>query len=403
MSSVLLLRLVAIVKDEMASIRRVLASAEDAADAFSILDTGSMDGTQKAICSYRSAGRMGDLTAPVLAPVRSALREEPFQPFILPGAARSIIDFAATRNRALDLAEADGAVFTLMLSGDETLEGGEALRAFLEAHRGASEGAYAVELRSGTQRWFYPRVLRVGGGWRYEEPIHEIPVGPGGKTSGPVISGVHIRHAASDPTRRFRRMREVDLPVLCYLAEDEGRSLEKRAPAIFNLAQTYEALADERPRTADGPYLFYKMAAMAAWWRYREVSRLLGGDRTKANFAEFRYYNIAEQIGLYDSEELVRRLDSLASGEPNIPEIHYLRAVHAAQVDARQGLRCAEHAAEVARTARLTHLPLDPRVEWLSLRIAAGCARELKLERAREIAERGVAAGGPREAFQAYL
>lgn len=45
-----------------------------------------------------------------------------------------IVDFATTRNRAIEL-EGKKSVFVLMLSGDEYLRDGQALRRFCEQHR----------------------------------------------------------------------------------------------------------------------------------------------------------------------------------------------------------------------------------------------------------------------------
>ncbi len=120
-----LVALVMIVKDEAASIAATLALVRPFVDRWTLLDTGSTDGTP-ALARAALAGLPGDLF------------EEPF------------VDFGATRSRALELA-GDGCTFTLMLSGDETLRDGGALRRFCEQNTGDSEGAYLVDVRMGDE------------------------------------------------------------------------------------------------------------------------------------------------------------------------------------------------------------------------------------------------------------
>ena len=71
--------------------------------------------------------------------------------------------------------------------------------------------------------------------------------------------------------------------------------------------------------------------------------------------------------------------------------------------DAQVQLEAVE-VAEAAHHGPRRHVPTDTRIEWLSLRLAADCARALgAVGRARELAERGVAAGGPKEVFAEHL
>ena len=92
-----LLELVMIVKNEAASIEATIRSVQHVVDHYTILDTGSTDGTPALI---RAAfARQG---------VPGAVHSGPF------------VDFGATRNRAIELA-GFRCVFVLMLSGDETL------------------------------------------------------------------------------------------------------------------------------------------------------------------------------------------------------------------------------------------------------------------------------------------
>lgn len=385
-----LLCLTMIVRDEAHCIQQTLDSVKSFVDRWAILDTGSKDGTQAVI----REGMRG---------IPGYFYEQPF------------VDFATSRNQVLDLAGVIDAgpesvpVFTLMLSADETLHGGQALRTFLEAHRGAGDGAYSVALSAEHARWFYPRILRVDAGWRYVGEVHEVPLGPNRETHGPIIPDVVVTHAATDPQRRSTRLRNFDLPVLTKMVADETRPLFERAQAVWFLAQTYDGLADQMERVPGGDWVTYKTMAMSLYWRRVELGGMLGeaDDTLKTHYAVFRFLNVAEKIGFYTSEELLTRLNAFVEIDARIPEMHYVMAVHAAKLDVRQGLFFAEQAARAAREAfeqPPSHLPVDVRLEWLALKIGAACAEQLgRSDYARELAERAVAAGGPRTAFEEYL
>jgi hypothetical protein len=334
------------------------------------------------------------------------LHEEPFVPF--DGLKdRKVINFAETRNMALNFeaARPDAAVFTLFLSGDETLVNGAELRAFLEQHRDAPEGAYRVMIRKGTSKWPYPRILRVDAGWRYRYPIHEMPFSPEGTTDCPQAPG-EVIYKPSDQTRYFERLKNVDLPVLTVLADaplvthDDHLS---RARALSHLAQSHENLALECGDEPGSAKISHLMSAMAFYWRRAD----LAGDPDEMHYSLFRYFDLAGRIGfIYSHEELIERLKPLAEMDPARPEVRYLLAMHASQVDMRQGAFFAMEAVRVAREAKVKPLPYptDSRIEWLALQIAAECAKKLeKVEQAKTLAAAGIAAGGPNAAFQEYL
>jgi hypothetical protein len=394
-----LLAVVAILKNEASSVRALLESVRGVADHITIFDTGSTDGTQDTINEWRATrGARGDDDRLIQGEI------VPFEDL----SDRKVIDFAKTRNRALELeaTRSDAAVFTLYLSGDETLVNGAELRAFLENHRHDTDGAYRVTISKGTSQWPYPRVLRVDAKWRYRYPIHEMPFSPEGTTDCPQAPG-EVIYAPTDPKRLFERMKTVDLPVLTVLADAPLVTHEdhlSRARALLHLAQTHENLALEHSREEPGsPWLSHQMAAMAFYWRRAD----LDGDPNEKHYSLFRYFDIAGKLGfMYTSTELCSRLEMLASMDPARPEVRYLIAMHASQVDLARGEKRAMDAVRAAREAREKPLPYptDNRIEWLSLQIAAECAKKLKKgTQARVLAEQGLAAGGPREAFVEYL
>lgn len=401
-----LVNVVAIVKDEANNFEKTLRSTMGKVDAWTILDTGSTDGTQDIVRIVCNEPRL--LEAVGMAAPREgiiALHEEPF------------VDFATSRNRviALDAARPDQErpEFSLMISGDEVLveTRAGALREFLESKREAPEGAYSVQMATGTQSWSYPRVTRHGGGWKYVGKVHEIPVAPDGKTIAPIIPDVHIVHAPTDPERRAARIRNFDFPTLTEMVADESKTLDERAQAIFFLAESHNVLAAACDRDQPGgEWLSHQMAAMALYLRYSQIAEdqsRPGYDPEKARFALFRWLNTAENAGIYTNAELITRIEGLISAAPMLPELRYMLAVHEAQLDHRRGLFRAQESANIARQVRLkpvSFLPTDSRIEWLSLRLAAECAFAAKNNKqAKELAMRAVEAGAPPEALERIL
>lgn len=399
--------LTAIVRDEALTIGAMLDSCEAAIDLAVILDTGSTDGTKSIVGAWPKlrthTGSTMDGVEIILTHPRRALFEEPFIPYA-PLADRNLIDFAATRNRVLELATTgdNPPVFTLMLSGDETLHGAESLRAYLEEHRDETQGGYAIEMRSGTGRWYYTRILRTAAKWRYVFPRHELPVDETGNAHGPVIPGCWIEHKATDPVRRFARMRDGDLPILAHIADDPDALPDWTRRAVVYLAQTEEAIAESYTRDIGGPWGPHQFAAMGHY--KRRVA--MDGDPDEVNYAAWHYLNVAQTLGLFNDWEMVARLEPLAKTDPNRPEIWYMLAKHAAELDMRRGLQLAIMAADVAKAAKVTplHLPTDERIEWLAMVIACGCAHETGRDReyVAGLAKRGLAAGGPSEAFEGF-
>lgn len=415
-----LIALLMIVKDEAANIERTVESCRDVVDQWYVFDTGSTDGTPDIVRNV-FAKRFGVETCEHFSGVVRTGR-----PVLQKGADR--IDYAATRNRCLDLhreifvADLSGngpAVFTLFLNGDETLCGGDALRAFLESKRGAADGAYSVEMRQGSTIWSFPRILRTAARWRYEGAVHEVPVNPLGVTGSdhfegesvvngtPCIPGVHVVHVESDPARHLRRLVEFDLPTLEGMAEDSRLPVHLRSRALLYLAQTHEEVAESHPREPGSRRLFHQYAAMASYRRLSETCAPIIAARIYVDYADWHYLNVAERLEVYSPREMFDRLGAIIQRDPLRPESRYMAAAAAVQFeDARVALLLAVQAADAAREAREKPLPLptDARVEWSALRIAVACAKALdKEDLARRMAARAVAAGGPREAFVEFI
>lgn len=370
-----LLSFVAIEKNEAANFRATLESVKPFVDYWTVVDTGSSDGTQ-------------DLVREVMGDVPGQLIEEPF------------VDFASTRNRALDAdaASACPCVFTLMLSGDEVLVGGDKLRSFLEEARElhSNAGAFNVTVQSGSRQWSYPRVLRTDHGWRYKRPIHELPVGPGGETEALLIPDVRVIHSPSteDQERKKRRILDFDLPTLTKLVEDESKPLVDRTGDIWYLAETHANIAAFLPKpdgkrgVHGGPWLSHVMAAAALYFRHAD---LVDNIEVAARSLVLHYRMLSNADVLSDAE-MIPRMEHIIQAAPTMPEARLQLAMHAARVDARRGRLLAMEAVRVAREGKNTALHMD--CEWQALRIAAGCAMVLgHEEQARKLAAEAVAAG----------
>ena len=213
-----LLELVMIIKDEARGIVQTLESVKPYLDRWTILDTGSTDGTQ-------------DLVRKALDGIPGQLHEEPF------------VDFGTTRSRVLELA-GTASVFTLMLSGDEILVHGAVLRSFCEAQAAAPHGAYYVEVHFGDDHYDSARLATTAAGWRYAGATHEVLVKPGaGGAPSLRVPGTNIFH---DISRRDRasaiRGWKRDLLLLSAAHQQNPRDTR----STFYLAQTLECLGEHQ-------------------------------------------------------------------------------------------------------------------------------------------------------------
>ncbi len=318
------------VKNEVDNVGALLESARAHVDGTVVTDTGSTDGTQDAVRAVGAPVEFHE-EKPIVSPLRNG---------------KMVFDFSDNRNRVLDLifAREDKPVFSLFLGGHETLHvDGDALRKFLEEHRDAPDGAYCIEMRSGSRSWPYTRVLRTDGEWCYYGKRHECPVGPNGETRGPLIPGVYIEHAppVEDRDRKLARLRDEDMPILEDTVGDESLSLEARAGSMLFLAETHMFLAIDMMEQTKGKiepgtaWLSHQMAAMALYWRYAQLGEQPnrpGYDPHKVHYAFAQYYSIAGQIpGLYTHAEIAVRLEMLAKVAPKMPEARWLLAAHLAK------------------------------------------------------------------------
>ena len=119
-------------------------------DHWTILDTGSTDGTQQIIKQ-------------LLEGVPGQLFEEPF------------VDFAISRNRALELAGQD---YTWLIMPDDSyvLKNGKNLREYLKSKKGRKFDALNITIEDTEKKYVSTRISRSKRAFRYKYRIHEYLV-----------------------------------------------------------------------------------------------------------------------------------------------------------------------------------------------------------------------------------
>jgi tetratricopeptide (TPR) repeat protein len=243
-----LLALVMIVKDEAKSIVQTIRSCLPIVDRVVILDTGSTDGTQA-------------LVHETCKKVDYELHEAEF------------VDYSTTRNEVLDIV-GESVVFTLMLSGDETLLYAKKLRDFCERFRdaeGEGHGAYYVTVELGKCcRFLSPRLARTSDGWRYEGVVHEILTKPGQTAPQLTVPEAYVYHQRTSTKEQMRAtwLRHKQL------LEEELKRRPGHPRTTFYLAQTLQALGQNE----QAQNLYESRAKMAGWKEETFIAIMRRGD-----------------------------------------------------------------------------------------------------------------------------
>ena len=229
-----LLTLCLMVKDEEHGIARTLESVKPWVDRWLVLDTGSTDRTKDIVCE-------------LLGSLPGELCEAPF------------VDFASSRNLALDRCGQDSE-FILWLDADDELVGGDDLRRYLEDERGRHEAdreAYYLRVEMGVS-FDSARVLRSAAGWRFVGTVHEVLTKPGRPPPVHRVGGVTVRHHQGEVAAersRARWQRDVGL-LQAELERDPDN-----ARAAYYLAMTYSWLE----RWDEAAAALERRISMAGW------------------------------------------------------------------------------------------------------------------------------------------
>ena len=214
-----LIHLVIMVKNAGTGFEEVLKKTVPHIDRWTVLDTGSTDGTQEVVRRVLGAAKPGNLY------------EEPF------------VNFRESRNRSLELAGSGGGShckFTLILDDTYWVDG--PLRTFLQTVRGDQYAtSYSAMILSGDSEYYSNRIIKTEAGLRYIYTIHEV-IQQEGNTNVVIPKGHgHLVDECSgymEQRTKDRKRRDIEL-LEGMLKEDPDNPRH-----LYYLAQTYKCLED---------------------------------------------------------------------------------------------------------------------------------------------------------------
>lgn len=233
-----LLGLTMIVKDEVHGLALTLDSFKPIIDHWTILDTGSTDGTQ-------------DLIVEQLKGLPGQLYQEPF------------VDFSTSRNRVLSL-HGEQTLFTIMIDSDDLLYAESDIRSFL-AIASTQVKAYAVGVLLSQTMYQLPLILKTPSTLKYQNRVHEFinviaPLAP--------LIVQKKSNTISLAASKKRWLRD-----LVWLFEDL-RDNPYDTRALFYVAQTYECLGDIELALK---YYCKRSDVVTSWLEERFVATLRAG------------------------------------------------------------------------------------------------------------------------------
>jgi hypothetical protein len=243
-----LIHLCIMVKNAGPLFEKVLTENLPIIDRWTILDTGSTDGTQ-------------DIIRKVLKNKKGQLYEEPF------------INFRESRNRCLDLA-GKTCKYNLML--DDTYVIKNDLRKFLNTVRGDQFAtSYSLLIRSDDSEYYSNRITKSNKNHRYIYTIHEVIQFEGNKENVviPKDAAYILDYRADYMEKRTMDRKKYDIEQL-YLMVNEDPDNPRH---YYYLAQTYNLLEDYE----NALYWFKKRAttelkghsqeAVDSWFEYARI------------------------------------------------------------------------------------------------------------------------------------
>lgn len=215
--------LVMMVRDEAEILPRALESVRGLIDSWTVMDTGSVDGTP-------------EVASGLLAGIPGVMVSAPWE------------GFGPGRTRALEYAR-NTADWVLMLDADQTVSYHPDLNEWLATDPDPGVGVWTVPIEEAGTTWWMPRLTRGGLGWRYEGATHEY-LGFAGRRSRQIL-GLSIQHHA-DGSHRPEKHRE-DIRLLePGVTADDPRAVYYTAQALACLGRTQEAAALYRRRAGMG-------------------------------------------------------------------------------------------------------------------------------------------------------
>lgn len=281
-----LLVVVIMVKNEESVINATLEPYIKAGiDSYLIFDTGSTDNTLQRVQQYLAEQKVK----------QAHIVQEPF------------VDFATSRNRALELAEEKfpNAAFLLMIDAEWYMVNVEGLLDFCKAHQDDIAPTYALYIKwPGNDTSYMYRLMRGDSRARFFGDIHEVLLPQSDKKISRDIYFDHRRseHGRTSSGQRWVRDRDI------LLKKFTENPLDARA--AFYLAQTYECLGDFH-----SAYNYYLIRSKLPGWdeenyetffRLGKVTNLL--SRTNEAFTwsmAFDYFCTAFKMRPHRAEPLI--------------------------------------------------------------------------------------------------
>jgi tetratricopeptide (TPR) repeat protein len=279
-----LIHLCIMVKNAGPMFEQVLTENLPIIDRWTVLDTGSTDGTQ-------------DLVRKVLGDKKGKLYEEPF------------INFRDSRNRCLDLAKKN-CKYLLML--DDTYALRNDLRSFLTLVRGDQfASSFSLLILSDDVEYYSNRVTMSEIGLRYIYTIHEVIQDTNNKTNVviPKPAAYIHDHRADYMEKRTMDRKKYDLQLLHDMVRDDPTNPRH----YYYLAQTYNLLED------------YENASF--WFRKRAFTELKGHDQEAVDscFELARMYNFKMNKPWEECKELYEKSFEM---DKTRPEALYFIGIH---------------------------------------------------------------------------
>ena len=284
-----LITVVLMVKNEETVIAKTLEPfTQGGITSFLIFDTGSTDSTIEAAELFFKMHSINDYV----------IIQEPF------------IDFATSRNRALDLADEyfPESTFFLMPDAEWYMHNLKGLIDFCIAHRDKTIPCYLVRIVNEGTDFTVPRLIRARSKARFQGVVHEaIPVTGNAR----VPHDVYFQLGASrQGIEKSRKRWERDLALLLKEYEKDPTS----SRTTFYLAQTYDCLGD-----VYNAYHYYKIRSelngfleetYETFYRLGKMTELLSATDDKFTWhMAFDYYTKAHDILPHRAEPLVRIAD----------------------------------------------------------------------------------------------
>ena len=279
-----LIHLCIMVKDAGPLFERVLRENLPYIDRWTVLDTGSTDGTQEVVRRILGSSKKGRLV------------EEPF------------INFRDSRNRCLDLA-GTSCKFNLMLDDTYAIRGD--LRGFLNTVRGDQFAtSFSLLIQSDDLEYYSNRITKSAARLRYKYTLHEVIQEEGNITVVVPKEAAYIYdYRAPYMEKRTMDRKAYDLQCLHDMMREEPTNPRH----MYYLAQTYNIIGD--------------VATAAKWFEARATSPLRGFHQEVVDswFELARLYNFKLNKSWAICEETYMKA---YRADPTRPDALYFIGVH---------------------------------------------------------------------------